>query len=74
MKPDRRNVFIGAGIIAIAAVMIGREGRRPACAGGSCCPLPLNFSVLASNAWTAAESTNARPVQPASESTTNRQR
>jgi hypothetical protein len=73
MKVDRRTLLIGAAIVAAALLLSARQGQRPACAGGSCCPLTPGLSLLPSNSWPAIEFTNAKPVQPASESLTNRQ-
>jgi hypothetical protein len=72
MKPDRRTLLIVAVVVGAAAFLSARQERRPACAGGSCFPLPLNLSVMPSNSWTAVESTNATLDSPHGEPLTNR--
>lgn len=72
MKLDRRNLLIGAVVVSAVVFLSARQERRPACAGGSCFPLPLNLSVMPSNSWTAVESTNAMPVSLRGEPLTNR--
>lgn len=72
MKPDRRTLVIAAAIIAGAVFLSARQRQLPACAGGSCCPLPLTFNVPTSNSFPVLTATNAMPVQATTESFTNR--
>jgi hypothetical protein len=74
MKADRRTLLIGAAVIAVVLLWSAQQARRPACAGGSCCPLPSSLSLWPSNSWTAAEATNKQPAQTNSGALTNRQR
>jgi len=74
MKPDRRNLLVGAVIIVAAMAMSYRESRHPAQAGGACCPLIQGLNLLPSNSWVAVESTNTKPALPASGAITNLQR
>jgi len=71
MKFDRRKLFIGALAVG-AALFSARQERRPACADGSCLPLPPHLSVPPGNSWPAVESTNAMLVPSPGESVTNR--
>jgi hypothetical protein len=74
MKPDRRTLLAGAVIIVAAMALSFREGRRPARAGGACCPLISGLNLSPTNSWAAVESTNANLGRTASEAITNHQR
>jgi formylmethanofuran dehydrogenase subunit E len=54
MKPGWRPLLIGAAVIAAAMVLSVREGRRPAQAGGACCPLLAGLDGLALSSSTGA--------------------
>ena len=71
MKTDRRTLLVGAVIIAAVITLSFREGRRPARAGGACCPLMSGLNLLPTNSWGAVESTNAMPGKMASQPITN---
>jgi hypothetical protein len=73
MKLDRGTLVLGAVFIGAAVILSARQERRPPCAGGACCPLPSNFSVLGSDAWTAVESSNPPSGVTAGALLTNRQ-
>jgi hypothetical protein len=74
MKSDRGPLLLGATVIAMKVLWSILQGRRPACGGGSCCPLLPALSVQRSNPWTTVEATNGKPGVTTSESLTNRQR
>lgn len=72
MKRDRRKLLIGAVALGAVVLLSARQEQRPACASGSCGPLPVNLGGMASNSWTAVRSTNPMPVRLQSEPLTNR--
>jgi len=73
MKLDQRALMVGAFVIALLVVWSAQQGGRPACPGGSCCPLPLGLGLMPSKSWVAAGPTNGKPGLTASEAVTNRQ-
>lgn len=54
MKPGWPTLLIGAAIIAVAMLVSFREGRRPAQAGGPCCPLLPSLDGMVLPSGTAA--------------------
>jgi len=74
MKLGRRALLIDAAVSAEAMSLHAGQGRRPACAGGSCCPRMPGLNLPAATPWPTVEATNAKPEVTASESITNRQR
>ena len=74
MKPGWRTLLIGTAVIAAATLLSVREGRRPAQAGGPCCPLTLNLSVMPSNCWAGRNVGSTNTGLRAGEAVTNQQR
>lgn len=66
MKPGWRILLIGTAVIAAATLLSVREGRRPARAGGTCCPfLPsLDGVVLPSGTGAPIPDGNTKPASP----------
>jgi hypothetical protein len=71
MKANRRTLLIGAAVMAVVVLWSAQQGRRPACAGGPCCPVIPGLSVVPSESSVGLESTNAKPGQTGSQTITN---
>ncbi|MCL5097745.1 MAG: hypothetical protein M1608_09520 [Candidatus Omnitrophica bacterium] len=74
MKTDRRTLLTCAAVVVGVVLWSAQKGRRPARAGGACCPLIQGLNLLPSNSWVAVESTNTNSTLPASGAITNIQR
>ncbi len=74
MKSDRGPLLLGATVIAVMVLWSILQGRRPACAGGSCCPVIPGLNLIGSNSWAGVEATNAKPGQTGGQAITNRVR
>jgi hypothetical protein len=74
MKPGWRTLLMGAAVIAAATLLSVREGRRPAQAGGPCCPLIPGLGVVPSNRWAGPHVGSINTGLRAGEAVTNQQR
>ncbi len=74
MKQRAQMVLFGLAVAALAVLWSVQQGRRPACAGGSCCPVIPGLNLIGSNSWAGFEATNAKPGQTGGQAITNRVR